>query len=243
MEVNLLELDKNLDNGVTNKEIESSQNNFLQTNIGKFVNEGIDLGLRATLPDFIEEDVIEIKDVLFNEGFKEALKETVNKAVEAGKGIIGIFTGDIKDVTKLKEILKEGKIINKISKLIDNATKKAVKNGSISSSTSSLIKSSKNAILDVIEDKIDVSTVAQEKGIQTINTSIEKWQEAYKEQNFKKMQTYYDRIKKNLNKYIEIESTITKARQVENIHNLIKNNGKNFNLTKEEIELADALTF
>ena len=38
-----------------------------------------------------------------------------------------------------------------------------------------------------------------------------------------------------------LENVITKAKVVENLHNLIKNNGKNFNLSKEELELANKL--
>ena len=48
-------------------------------------------------------------------------------------------------------------------------------------------------------------------------------------------------IQKELEKVVPLESVITKARQLENIHNLIKNNGKNFNLTQEELELANKL--
>ena len=43
-----------------------NQNNFLQTTLGKTINTAIDIGLRAILPDMIEEQVIDIKNVLFN---------------------------------------------------------------------------------------------------------------------------------------------------------------------------------
>ena len=51
----------------------------------------------------------------------------------------------------------------------------------------------------------------------------------------------FNKIQKELEKVVPLESVITKARQLENIHNLIKNNGKNFNLTQEELELANKL--
>ena len=38
-----------------------------------------------------------------------------------------------------------------------------------------------------------------------------------------------------------LESTIKRAREIENIHNLIKNNGKDFNLSIDQIELAKKL--
>ena len=38
-----------------------------------------------------------------------------------------------------------------------------------------------------------------------------------------------------------LEQTLKKARQIENIHMLIKNNGQNFELTKEQLQLAGVL--
>ena len=43
-------------------EFESKQNSFLQTNIGKAINNGVNFGLRIVLPDVVEDDIIEIKE-------------------------------------------------------------------------------------------------------------------------------------------------------------------------------------
>ena len=48
-------------------------------------------------------------------------------------------------------------------------------------------------------------------------------------------------IKKELKNLIPIEKTINNAKEVETLHELIKNNGQDFNLTQEEIELAKKL--
>ena len=45
----------------------------------------------------------------------------------------------------------------------------------------------------------------------------------------------------NLEKIVPLENIINSARKIENIHNLIKNNGNNFNITEEEILLAQRL--
>ena len=55
-----------------NIEIEKEQNNFLETTIGKIINTGLDVGIKFLLPDFVENEVIEIKDTIIQEGFKEA---------------------------------------------------------------------------------------------------------------------------------------------------------------------------
>ena len=41
-----------------------------------------------------------------------------------------------------------------------------------------------------------------------------------------------------LNEILPLETTIKQAREIENIHLLIKNNGQDFNLTQEQLELA-----
>ena len=50
---------------------------------------------------------------------------------------------------------------------------------------------------------------------------------------------------RNLEKYIErtipLENMIKEARRIENLHNLIKNNGKKFDISEEEIKLAEKL--
>ena len=55
------------------------------------------------------------------------------------------------------------------------------------------------------------------------------------------MQREYSKLQKELKELVPLENTLKNARQVENIHYLIKNNGKNFNLSEEEFELAKKL--
>ena len=70
------------------------------------------------------------------------------------------------------------------------------------------------------------------------------WNNAYGIQDFEKfekMEILYKNIKNELEKIVPLENIINKARVVENVHNLIKNNEKNFNLTEAELELATKL--
>ncbi len=56
------------------------------------------------------------------------------------------------------------------------------------------------------------------------------------------MQREYEKIREQLKVLIPLEATLKKARELQNLHKLIKNNGKNFNLSMEEKELAKKLT-
>ena len=55
------------------------------------------------------------------------------------------------------------------------------------------------------------------------------------------MEEVFEKIEKNLQEVLPIENIIKEARTIENLHNLIKNNGQNFDLSDEEIELANML--
>ena len=55
------------------------------------------------------------------------------------------------------------------------------------------------------------------------------------------MEKEYIKINKEINNLAPIEKMINEARTIQNLHNLIKNNGQDFNLTQEQIELAKKL--
>ena len=57
------------------------------------------------------------------------------------------------------------------------------------------------------------------------------------------MKKIHTRIQKELEKVIPIEDVLTRVEKLENIQELIINNGGDFNLTEEEIELANILVY
>lgn len=237
-----LELAQELElNKQNNLNLEEEQNNFLQTNLRKIVDTGLEIGIKALLPDYIEDDVIEIKDDLFDEGFSEALNTTVDKVIDLGKNVVGLVTGNIKNIAQAEEIIKEGGLIDGLSGLIDTALKQGEKYGIISKGISTIIKTGKDTLLNTIENNIDNSFDTQIEKIEKIDKYINKWQKYYEKQDFKNMEYQYEKIMENIEDVLPLENIIIKARQLENIHNLIKNNGKNFNLSEEELELANKL--
>ena len=60
--------------------------------------------------------------------------------------------------------------------------------------------------------------------------------------DFEGMQREYNKIKDALRIVMPMESTLKEARKIENLHLLIKNKGQDFNLTEEELKLAEKLT-
>ena len=148
------ELDNTIQSGLV-VNIGEKQNKFLEGTIGKVINTGIDIALRAILPNAIENEVIGIKNVIMNEGFKEGIKSAINAASNIGKSITGIFTGKFDTVSQAYTAVKAGGIIDTASKLVDNAVKSAQENNLINSSTAKVIKKSKNVVKDCISSKIE----------------------------------------------------------------------------------------
>ena len=144
---NEINLEKNLNN-------ENEQKNFLESTLGKTINSGIDIGIRSLLPDFLEEQVINIKDNLFNLGLKDGIKKTIDDAIDLGKTAIGIVTGNFDNVNQMQNAVKSGGIIDGVSSLLDTVVKGAKDAGLIDNKVANTLKKGKNVILNNVEKNI-----------------------------------------------------------------------------------------
>lgn len=235
-------LENNINNNLDNKKIEESQNNFLETTLGKTINTALNVGLRYLLPNIIEDQVIEIKDTIIKEGFKEGINRTIESAIDLGKSAIGIVTGKFDNVTQMQTAIEKGGLIDTVSDCIDFGLKVAKQTGILPKEVEGIIKSGKNILINNIESNIESTLTTQLKGIEKVNQYIENWNEYYKQQNFSKMELEYDKIREKLKDLVPIEETLIKAHQVENLHKLIKSKGRDFKLSEEEITLAKKLS-
>ena len=168
-----------------------NQNNFLQSTLGKTINAAIDIGLRAILPDMIEEQVINIKDVLFNNGLKEGIDFAIKSGIEFGIGAIGIVTGKFDNLSQAHNAVKNGGIIDNISETLDNVLEVATKNELISKTTSSLIKKGKNAILDTISNNIEEKFMEDVHSLELVSKYISNWKNYYNLKDFDGMEKEY----------------------------------------------------
>lgn len=236
--MNNLEVENQITNDVS---IENKQRNFLQTNIGKAVNTGLNIGLRYILPDVIEDQAIEIKDSFLQNGFKEGIQTAIDSAINFGKSALGIVTGNFENVQQMQTAVKSGGIIDGISNVLNFTINKVVNSGKIPYALGSAIKTGKNAILNNITKNIESEFEDQVNQIEKLNKYTNNWKDYFNNKDFDGMQREYDKIRGKMKEIAPIENTIKTARVVENLHKLIKNNGKNFDLTSEELELAKML--
>lgn len=240
MEINNLEKNNeiNLENNLVN---ENKQKNFLETTLGKTINTAVDIGIRALLPDFIDEQVINIKDNLLNYGLKDGITKTIDDSIDLGKSAIGIVTGNFENVSQMQEAIKTGGLIDGISSLLDTVVDKVKEAGLINNTVASTIKQGKNVILNSVESNIENTFNKQYESIEYINKYISNWKNYFEDKNFEGMEKEYNKIETQLKNVAPIQKTINDAKTIEVLHNLIKNNGQDFNLTQEQLELAEKL--
>lgn len=224
-----------------NNSVEKEQKKFLETTLGKVINTAVDIGIRVALPDLIEDEVINIKDNVLENGFKAGLSTAISSAIDLGKSAIGIFTGEFENINQIQMAVEKGGIIENVSDLIDSSLTKAKEKGVIKTSTINEIKKEKNNIIKNIENNIESEFYGQIKNVKKISEHAEKWNKNYNNKNFEGMENSYKNMKKYLKETIPLEITLKEARTIENLHNLIKSKGGDFNLTEEEINLAEKL--
>ena len=172
---------------------------------------------------------------------KIGLNTAISSALNLGKSAIGIFTGKFDNIDQIQMAIRKGGILDNMSDLIDLSNKKAKEKGLISNSISMAIKGGKNTIINSIESNIENNLENQVKSINKISDYSNEWNVSYQEKDLEGMEKSYKNIKKFLSETIPLESTLKEARTIENLHNIIKNRGGDFNLTEEEISLAEKL--
>ena len=225
-----------------NNSLEIKQNNFLQSALGKAINNGINIGLRYLLPNWAEDKVIELKDNLLNYGLKDGISKTIQSVIDTGKSAIGIVTGNFENVNQINEAVKNGGILDSVSEIFDSVLNKIYSSGKLNDTTFNLIKNGKNSILNNVEKNIESTLTSQITSSQRMEKYINSWKEYFQNKDFSGMEKEYKNIKTELKQLVPIENTINSARSIELLHNLIKNNGQDFKLTQEEIELANKLS-
>ena len=229
-------------NNEINNNLNIEKNNILNTMLGKTINNAIDIGLKTILPDLIENQIIEIKDSLIKNGLKEGIQTAVDSAIDFGKSAIGIFTGNFENMTQVRTAVAEGGIIDTMSNIIDKIVYKTYQAGYINKSTATLIENGKDILLENISSNIKNELDEQTNSVEKLGRYVDNWKEYYNYRDFEGMTKVYNKIKNQLNNIIPLEKILKETRKVEILHNLIKNNGQNFEITDSEKQLAENLS-
>lgn len=234
-----LKLDNNINNSLNLKE---EQNLFLNSFLGKAINKGVDLGIKAIFPEFLEDKIIDIKNTLFNFGLDKGIPKIINETIDAGKSLLGISTENFNNINEIKDTIEQGNLENNFSSLLDTTMNKIENNNEMDVSTINQVKNGKKEIISNVENNINESLISQSKDISNLNKFMTNWKNAYKNQDFESMEKQFKKINKEITNLVPLENILKEARIIENIHSLIKTNGHNFNISETEQELINKLS-
>ena len=227
-----MELNVELNNNI-------EKNNFLNSVHGKTINTAIDIGLRAILPDLIENQVIDIKNALLQNGLKSGIDTAVNSAINLGKSAVGIVTGNFENMDQVKIAVGNGGIVDTVSNVLDKAINTTYRRGYIDKTVTSIIKNGKNVLLNNITNNIKSELDQQTNSVEKLEKYVNNWKEYYNNKDFEGMTKEYNKIRTQINKVIPLENILKETRKVETLHELIKNNGQNFNITEAEKNIIE----
>ena len=235
-----MEIEQIINNDINQKN-EKSQEKFLDTTLGKAIDNGVNIGIRYLFPNYVEEEVINLKDNLLEYGLKDGIKKSIESAINVGKSVVGIVTGNFEDISQMQTAVKNGVIIDSVSELLDDVLDKMEESKKMDKGVIKLIKNGKDTILDSVENNIESTLNNQVESAQKLEKYMDTWKEYYSKQDIEGMENEYNKMQKAMKDLMPIEKTINNAKLIETIHNLIKNNGNNFALSEEEKNLVENL--
>lgn len=217
------------------------QTKDVKIDIGNLADTALEFGLRTVLPDFIEDDVIDIKNKFIEEGFTEGIKEIYEKVKDIWKSIQGIFTGKFESVEQVKRLIQTDGILDGTSEIIDKILKTLLNKKKISKSTYNLIKTGKKEIMNSLENELESYYKIDTYSLEKIEEYCQEWKENYSKGNYKEMQKSINKIKQRLEKNESIEKIIKQAREIEKIQKYIEEKGSIENLSESEKMLIEKI--
>jgi len=224
-----------------NENIEQKQKSWTELELFKIIDNGLDVGIRTILPDFLEDAVIELKNMILNGGFEQTIGNTISKLVEISKENGLLVNDKFTSVEQVKNALVSANFINGIDSMLDKEIDKLNEKEIINKKSANKLKKEKDTIVEKIEDNFELSFNNQEIDVKKIENNISNWKNAFNNQDFNLMKKEYKEIKKLMKTVMPLESIIDEYKTIQNLQELIKNNGKNFDLSQEELELANKL--
>lgn len=243
-----IDKNKNINKNIDKKEkrVEKSKEKKIEKNENKFqkgmlniANFAIDVGIRAALPNYLEDHVIDIKNTLMKNGIKEGVKEIGEKA----KDIVNIILGKknvSNKVDEIRSLTKQNGIIDQFSKVINFAIDKSVKNNRLNKNLASILKSGKTAMLSTFSDKLENNLYKEIKNIEDFKKELSNWNKCFDKKDVEGMNKIYNKLEKIYNNISVVLKEVIDFEKIKYTQKYIEKNKKE-ELNSDEIELLKKL--
>ena len=210
-------------------------------NIPKLANTTLDIGLKAVLPDFLENDVIEIKDAFISEGFSAGLETAKERAENTWNSIKGLFSGEFSNVSEIKKLVQKNGILDTASDLIDRISKKLMDLNIINKSTYNLIKTGKKEIMGVLRDELNTYYQIDEYDFEKLQSQIQSWKQSYMDGDLEGMDKNAKKIEQNLEKNNSLQTILNQAQTIKKAQSFLNLKGSIDKLTPAEKNILDEI--
>lgn len=194
----------------------------------------IDFSIRSLpLPKLAEEGLIFAKNYFKDEDNRE-------KVIDFVENILSKGTNFLKDIWKVKDIVKNEGIEEGIGKAVDIAIDNAKEENIISKNIAKTLKEGKVFIVEnfLNQEKIFKD---QEKILTSINENYIKWEELINNNNFEKAEKIGETIKRDCEKILPTIELIKKVENIDNTLMLYKSKENNVEFTELEKEILNKI--
>lgn len=192
------------------------------------------------LPNYIEDHVINIKNILLENGLKEGVNEISKKAKDIISVLIGKNKNKSTNVDEIRALTKQNGVINSFSKMVSKAIDKSVENNMISKNIGSVLKSGKTAMLSTFSEKLENKLYNEIKSLEGFKREVNNWNKSFSKndikgmkQSFKKLEKHYNEISVEIRELIDFEKISYTQEYIE------KNNIKN--ISEDEKRLLEKI--
>ena len=99
----------------------------------------------------------------------------------------------------------------------------------------------REAIITTVHQVLNSIFEHQMRAEARVIDNIRDWNNAYEQQNFELMESAYSNIRENLKMLMPLSEYLNEIGRIDNLHNLIRNNGNDFNISEYEQKTAELL--
>lgn len=209
----------------------AKQNDNLNYILQNIINWSIDKGIKYLFPNLIGDKIVKIKNSILNSNTQEKITSGIQNIINMENKKSSISNKENNDIQKIEEILNDPKTIEMLTEIVEK----------ILNNMDNVKIKDKSIVLKDIHKNLSKDITEQINSINNINNYSKDWYNFFEKENFNSMNKSFNKIKNELKNIAPIEEIIIKTKKIENLHELVKGKGGDFNITKEEMELANKL--